>query len=203
MQFRKSSIVSTLSYLCYNIRRQIIKIEVLQMYYGNIKKNDIANGQGVRVTLFVSGCTNHCKNCFQPETWNFDYGKPYTKETEDEIVEALKPSHIAGLTLLGGEPFEPENQRELVKLLRRVRKELPDKNIWSFTGFILDQDLLDGGRKHCEVTDEMLSLLDVLVDGPFKEEEKDITLAFRGSRNQRVIDMQKSLKEKEVILYLE
>ena len=152
------------------------------MYYGNIKKNDIANGKGVRVTLFVSGCTNHCKNCFQPETWNFDYGKPYTKETEDEIIEALKPSHIAGLTLLGGEPFEPENQRELVKLLRRVRKELPEKNIWSFTGFILDQDLLD-----------------VLVDGPFKEEEKDITLAFRGSRNQRLIDMKKSLKEQEVI----
>ena len=147
------------------------------MYYGNIKKNDIANGKGVRVTLFVSGCTNHCKNCFQPETWNFDYGKPYTKETEDE----------------------PENQRELVKLLRRVRDELPEKNIWSFTGFVLDQDLLDGGRKHCEVTDEMLSLLDVLVDGPFKEEEKDITLAFRGSRNQRLIDMKKSLKEQEVI----
>lgn len=129
--------------------------------------------------------------------------KPYTKETEDEIIDALKPSHIAGLTLLGGEPFEPENQRELVKLLRRVRKELPEKNIWSFTGFILDQDLLDGGRKHCEVTDEMLSLLDVLVDGPFKEEEKDIALAFRGSRNQRVIDMKKSLKEQEVVLYLE
>ena len=146
------------------------------MYYGNIKKNDIANGKGVRVTLFVSGCTNHCKNCFQPETWNFDYGKPYTKATEDEVIEALKPGHIAGLTLLGGEPFEPENQRELVKLLRRVRKELPEKNIWSFTGFILDQDLLDGGRKHCEVTDEMLSLLDVLVDGPFKEEEKDLML---------------------------
>lgn len=171
----------------------------LFMYYGNIKKNDIANGKGVRVTLFVSGCTNHCKNCFQPETWNFDYGKPYTKETEDEVIDALKPSHISGLTLLGGEPFEPENQRELVKLLRRVREELPEKNIWSFTGFVLDQDLLDGGRKHCEVTDEMLSLLDVLVDGPFKEEEKDITLAFRGSRNQRLIDMKKSLKEQEVI----
>ena len=171
----------------------------LFMYFGNIKKNDIANGKGVRVTLFVSGCTNHCKNCFQPETWNFDYGKPYTKETEDEVIDALKPIHISGLTLLGGEPFEPENQRELVKLLRRVRDELPEKNIWSFTGFVLDQDLLDGGRKHCEVTDEMLSLLDVLVDGPFKEEEKDITLAFRGSRNQRLIDMKKSLKEQEVI----
>lgn len=184
--------------LNYHIMFTIFKFQP-KMYYGNIKKNDIANGKGVRVTLFVSGCTNHCKNCFQPETWNFDYGKPYTKETEDEIIEALKPSHIAGLTLLGGEPFEPENQRELVKLLHRIRKELPEKNIWSFTGFILDQDLLDGGRKHCEVTDEMLSLLDVLVDGPFKEEEKDITLAFRGSRNQRVIDMKKSLKEQEVV----
>ena len=130
------------------------------MYYGNIKKNDIANGKGVRVTLFVSGCTNHCKNCFQPETWNFDYGKPYTKETEDEVIEALKPSHISGLTLLGGEPFEPENQRELVKLLRRVRKELPEKNIWSFTGFILDQDLLEG-RRYTEDTKELLSLIDV------------------------------------------
>ena len=145
------------------------------MYFGNIKKNDIANGKGVRVTLFVSGCTNHCKNCFQPETWNFDYGKPYTKETEDEVIDALKPSHISGLTLLGGEPFEPENQRELVKLLRRVRDELPEKNIWSFTGFVLDQDLLDGGRKHCEVTDEMLSLLDVLVDGPSKRDETMMT----------------------------
>ena len=115
------------------------------------------------------------------------------------IIISAVGGAIAGLTLLGGEPFEPENQRELVKLLRRVREELPEKNIWSFTGFVLDQDLLDGGRKHCEVTDEMLSLLDVLVDGPFKEEEKDITLAFRGSRNQRLIDMKKSLKEQEVI----
>lgn len=204
--FRKEKSEQNENILCLKgirkfwIMLTIFKFQVkTQMYYGNIKKNDIANGKGVRVTLFVSGCTNHCKNCFQPETWNFDYGKPYTKETEDEIIDALKPSHIAGLTLLGGEPFEPENQRELVKLLRRVRKELPEKNIWSFTGFILDQDLLDGGRKHCEVTDEMLSLLDVLVDGPFKEEEKDIALAFRGSRNQRVIDMKKSLKEQEVV----
>lgn len=179
--------------------RDIIRFRIMFTLFKFPKKNDIANGKGVRVTLFVSGCTNHCKNCFQPETWNFDYGKPYTKETEDEIIDALKPSHISGLTLLGGEPFEPENQRELVKLLRRVREELPEKNIWSFTGFVLDQDLLEGGRKHCEVTDEMLSLLDVLVDGPFKEEEKDITLAFRGSRNQRLIDMKKSLKEQEVV----
>lgn len=173
------------------------------MYYGNIKKYDIADGEGVRVTLFVSGCTNHCLNCFQPETWDFNYGKPYTKETEYEIIEALKAPYISGLTLLGGEPFEPENQRELVHLLKRVREELPNKTIWSYTGFVLDQDLLDGGRKHCEVTDEMLSYLDVLVDGPFIETKKNISLAFRGSENQRVIDMKKSLKEQEVILYLE
>ena len=201
--FRKEKSEQNENILCLKgIRKFWIMLTIFKflfMYYGNIKKNDIANGKGVRVTLFVSGCTNHCKNCFQPETWNFDYGKPYTKETEDEVIDALKQSHISGLTLLGGEPFEPENQRELVKLLRRVREELPEKNIWSFTGFVLDQDLLDGGRKHCEVTDEMLSLLDVLVDGPFKEEEKDITLAFRGSRNQRLIDMKKSLKEQEVI----
>ena len=159
-------------------------------------------GKGVRVTLFVSGCTNHCKNCSSQKHGTLIMVSLIQRKRKMKLLKLLKPSHIAGLTLLGGEPFEPENQRELVKLLRRVRKELPEKNIWSFTGFILDQDLLDGGRKHCEVTDEMLSLLDVLVDGPFKEEEKDITLAFRGSRNQRVIDMKKSLKEQEVVLYL-
>lgn len=173
------------------------------MYYGNIKKYDIANGQGVRVTLFVSGCTNHCKNCFQPETWDFNYGKPYTKETEQEILEALKPTYIQGLTLLGGEPFEPENQRELVKLLKTVKETYPEKNIWSFTGFILDQDLLDGGRKHCEVTDEMLSYIDILVDGPFIEEQKDISLKFRGSKNQRIIDLKESLKKQEIVIYLD
>lgn len=171
------------------------------MNYGEIKKNDIANGNGVRVSLFVSGCRNHCRGCFQPETWNFDYGRPYTKETEQEILNALRPLHISGLTLLGGDPFEPENQRELLPLLRRIRAELPGKSIWAFTGYILDQDLLEGGRKHTEVTDEMLSLIDVLIDGPFIEEQKDITLQFRGSANQRLIDLPASLKEQEVILY--
>lgn len=173
------------------------------MHYGNIKKHDIANGQGVRVTLFVSGCTNYCKNCFQPETWDFNFGKLYTQETEDEIIAALKPTYIQGLTLLGGEPFEPENQRQLVHLARKVKETYPEKNIWSYTGFVLDQDILDGGRKHCEVTDELLSYIDVLVDGPFIEEKKNISLAFRGSENQRVIDLQKSLKAQEVILFLE
>lgn len=173
------------------------------MNYGNIKHYDIADGEGVRVTLFVSGCTNCCPGCFQPETWDFNYGKPYTKETEQEILEALKPGYIQGLTLLGGEPFEPENQRKLVHLLKKVKVTYPDKDIWSYTGFILDQDLLEGGRRYCEVTDEMLSYIDVLVDGPFKQEQKNISLAFRGSENQRVIDLKKSLQEKEVILYLE
>lgn len=173
------------------------------MHYGTIKKYDIANGEGVRVTLFVSGCTNHCKNCFQPETWDFHYGKPYTKETENEIIASLKAPYIHGLTLLGGEPFEPENQRELVHLLRRIKKELPEKTIWSFTGFVYDHDLLEGQRKHCEVTDELLSYLDVLVDGPFIEEQKNIQLKFRGSENQRVIDIKKTRQENKVILYLD
>ena len=172
------------------------------MYYGNIKQYDIADGEGCRTTLFVSGCTNQCKNCFQPETWDFHFGQPYTEETEQHLLDLLSDENIQGLTLLGGEPFEPENQKVLVKLLRRVRKELPEKDIWSYTGFIYDRDLLEGQRKHCEVTDEMLSLLDVLVDGPFIEELKNISLSFRGSENQRVIDMKRTLETGDVVLYL-
>ncbi|MBP3868126.1 MAG: anaerobic ribonucleoside-triphosphate reductase activating protein [Solobacterium sp.] len=172
------------------------------MYYGTIKKYDIADGEGVRVTLFVSGCTNHCKGCFQPETWDFCYGNPYTEETEQELINALRDENIQGLTLLGGEPFEPENQRELVKLLRRVRAELPEKDIWSYTGFVYEKDLLAGQRKHCEVTDEMLSLLDVLVDGPFVEELKNIRLMFRGSSNQRVLNMKETLKQGKPVIYI-
>ena len=167
------------------------------MYYGNIKKNDIANGKGVRVTLFVSGCTNHCKNCFQPETWNFDYGKPYTKETEDEVIDALKPSHISGLTLLGGEPFEPENQRELLPFVRNFRALYPNKSVWCYSGYTWEQ--LTGSvpcPARCEVTDELLSLLDVLVDGRFVEAQHDISLRFRGSSNQRLLDVPKSLAAK-------
>lgn len=171
------------------------------MYYGNIKKCDVANGIGVRVTLFVSGCTNRCKGCFQPETWDFCYGKKYTEETEQEIIDTLKLPCRTGLTLLGGEPFEPENQRELVKLLRRVKSELPDKDIWSFTGFVSDRDLIPGGRKHCEVTDEMLSMIDILVDGPFIEEKKNLSLRFRGSENQRIIDMNKTREVGEIIIW--
>lgn len=158
------------------------------MHYGEIKKWDIADGPGVRVSLFVSGCRHHCKGCFNEDTWEFAYGKAYTKKTEQEILEALDSAYIQGLTLLGGEPFEPENQRELVKLLRRVRKELPEKDIWSYTGFVFEKDLLPGGRAFTEVTEEMLSMIDVLVDGPFILEQKDITLSFRGSCNQRLLD---------------
>ena len=173
------------------------------MNYGNIKKYDIANGEGVRISLFVSGCTNHCKNCFQPETWDFAYGKPYTKETEAEILDFLKNDFCKGLSLLGGDPFEFSNQEELVQLCKKAKELYPKKDIWAWTGFILDQDLLDGGRRHGPMTDELLSYIDVLVDGPFVEEKKNIQLAFRGSENQRVIDLKKSLAQNEIILYLD
>lgn len=174
------------------------------MYYGNIKNCDIANGIGVRVTLFVSGCTNHCKNCFQPETWDFCYGQPFTKETEDYILHLLSASYINGLTLLGGEPFEPENQRALLPFLKRIRMELPaSKTIWGFSGFTLEELRREGSHPHCEVTEELLSLLDVLVDGRFVEELKDISLRFRGSSNQRLIDMKKTLAAGQVVLWNE
>ena len=141
-----------------------------------------------------------CEGCFQKETWDFSYGSLYTKETEDKIIEALYPSYVQGLTLLGGEPFEIENQKELIKLVRRVKKEYPEKNIWCYTGFTLEKDLIEGGKRHCEVTDEMLSYLDVLVDGKFEEDLKDIRLKFRGSSNQRLIDMNETRKQNKIVL---
>lgn len=162
------------------------------MYFGEIKDCDIANGEGVRVTLFVSGCTNRCKGCFQPQTWDFCYGQPFAAETEERILAMLEPSYISGLTVLGGEPFEPSNQRALVPFLRRVRQRFPNKNIWCFSGFTYEELTTEDFRARCEVTDEMLSLLDVLVDGRFVEELKDISLRFRGSSNQRLIDLKAS-----------
>ena len=170
------------------------------MYYGNIKNCDIADGLGVRVTLFVSGCTHHCRGCFQPETWDFHFGKEYTRETENKLVAMLVPDYIDGLTLLGGEPMEPDNQRTRLPLLRRVRAELPGKNIWCYTGYTLETDLLSDSRARCEATDELLSLIDVLVDGEFIEELKNISLSFRGSENQRIIDMNKTLASGSVSL---
>lgn len=172
------------------------------MNYGQIKKCDIANGVGVRVTLFVSGCTNHCFNCFQPETWDFDYGKPFTAETEAEIFAELDKPFIAGLTLLGGDPFEPFNQRALVPFLRRVRARYPDKTIWAYSGFTLDRELtVDGSHPRCEVTDEMLSMLDVLVDGRYVDELRNISLRFRGSSNQRIIDMNLTRRAGQIVLW--
>ena len=160
------------------------------MHYGELKKCDIANGAGVRVTLFVSGCTNHCPDCFQPQTWDFCYGREFTDARNAEIFAELDKPFISGLTVLGGEPFEPRNQRDLLPLLREVREKYPQKDIWCFTGFRLEDELLrDGSYPRCEVTDALLACIDILVDGRFVKELKDISLQFRGSRNQRVIDM--------------
>lgn len=172
------------------------------MYYGELKKVDVANGPGTRVSLFVSGCRRHCRDCFNAETWDFCYGRPYTGETEQEILKALAPSYIHGLTVLGGEPFEPENQPAVLGLLKKVRKAYPNKNIWCFTGDTLETDLLrDGGCGRCAVTDELLSLIDVLVDGPFIAEQRNLTLRFRGSENQRLIDLKPTLKTGSVALW--
>lgn len=161
------------------------------MNYGTIKNYDTANGPGVRVSLFVSGCRHYCKGCFNSVAWDFEYGEPFTEETAAQIINALAPAYIQGFSLLGGEPFEPENQRELVKLLKLIRTTYPQKDIWCYTGYLYDVDLVDGGKVFTEVTEEMLSYIDVLVDGEFIEAEKDLTLVFRGSRNQRIIELHK------------
>lgn len=169
------------------------------MNYSAIKKCDVANGPGVRVSLFVSGCTHHCKGCFNAETWDFNFGSEFTKTQEEEIIEHLKPEHIKGFSLLGGEPFEPSNQRVLVSLLKRIKKIYPQKTVWCYTGYLLEDELLNESRARCEVTDEMLSYIDILVDGEFKEELKDLRLRFRGSSNQRIIDLKETLKGKEIV----
>ncbi len=160
------------------------------MNYGNIKKTDIADGPGVRVSLFVSGCRNKCPGCFNQITWDFAYGALFTREVEDELLSSLAPAYIAGLTVLGGEPFEEENQRVLAPFLERVRTAYPQKTIWCYTGYVYDKDILPAdGRKRCEVTDRMISCIDVLVDGPFMLEKRDLTLQFRGSSNQRILEL--------------
>lgn len=164
------------------------------MNYAGIKYCDIANGTGCRTVLFVSGCRNACKGCFQPQTWDFVYGEPFDEKVQKEVLDSLAPDYITGITLLGGEPFEPENQKELVPFMRKVVAQYPNKNVWAFTGYIYDKDLLAGGRRHTEDTDELLSMIDVLVDGPFVEELKDITLKFRGSSNQRVLDLRETIR---------
>lgn len=171
------------------------------MYYGNIKNCDVADGEGVRVTLFVSGCTNHCEHCFQPETWDFSYGEEFTREVEDKIIAMLAPTYINGLTVLGGEPFEPSNQRALLPFLGRVREAYPDKTIWAFSGFTLEELMRDGAYPRCECTDGILALTDVLVDGRYEHDKRNLSLKFRGSSNQRLIDMPRTLATGSVVLW--
>ena len=171
------------------------------MNYAEIKPFSIENGTGVRVSLFVSGCRHRCKECFNQETWDFHYGKPFTEEVEEEIIKELTPAYIAGLTLLGGDPTEPENQAALLPLLRKIRAKLPGKTVWTYSGYCYE-DFLPGGRAYCDATEEYLSLVDVMVDGPFILAEKDISLKFRGSRNQRIIDIKATREAGQVILVM-
>lgn len=175
------------------------------MNYATIKWCDIANGEGVRVSLFVSGCTHRCKNCFNEVAWDFTYGQPFDEEVQKGILNALESDYIAGLSLLGGEPLEPQNQLALFPFVKRVRELYPNKTIWCYTGCILDErkGILKEKQKNTPVTKELLSLMDVLVDGPYVEEMKDIRLKFRGSANQRVIDLKQTREKKSIVLYLE
>lgn len=171
------------------------------MNYAEIKYCDVANGPGVRTSLFVSGCSHHCPGCFNEIAWDFNYGKPFTQDTIDSIIESLKPDYIQGLTLLGGEPFEYSNQKGLLPLVRQVREALPQKDIWCFTGFLFDKDIIENMCKKWKETNELLSYIDVLVDGRFVEELKNLNLKFKGSENQRTILVNESLKSGNVILY--
>ena len=171
------------------------------MNYATIKSRDIANGPGVRVSLFVSGCTHRCPGCFNEEAWDFNFGQPFTQEVIDKILEDLSPSFVKGLTLLGGEPFDPRNQPAIVELLRQIKAKYPEKSIWAFSGYLFDKDILPGKLGDPAITREYLSYLDVLVDGPFVQAKKNLTLRFRGSENQRLIDVPKSLETGTVVLW--
>ena len=171
------------------------------MNYAAIKRRDIADGPGVRVSLFVSGCTHRCKGCFNEEAQDFAYGEPFTPEVEEALLEDLAPYYVDGLTLLGGEPFEPANQRALLPFVRRFKARFPGKDVWAYTGYVYETELLQPSRARCEATDELLSLVDVLVDGEFVEEQKDITLLFRGSANQRLIDLNATRQRGETVLW--
>lgn len=171
------------------------------MNYAVIKPLDVANGEGIRVSLFVSGCTHHCPECFNAEAWDFNYGEPYTELVEERVLKELGKPMIVGLSLLGGEPFEPCNQRVLVKLLRKVKALYPEKNVWCYSGYLYDEELKKESRARCEVTDEMLSMIDILVDGRFVAAKKNLRLRFRGSSNQRVIDLRATEKNGYVTLW--
>ena len=171
------------------------------MNYADIKQYDVANGLGIRVSLFVSGCTHHCKNCFNKETWDFQYGNPFTEDEIHMILDYLKPSYVSGLSLLEGEPFEPENQEGLLPLVRKVKEVYPEKDIWCYTGYLLDEDICGKMLDHVPETRELLSYIDILIDGPFVEERKNLKIRFRGSDNQRIIDVKKTREAGKIILW--
>ncbi len=173
------------------------------MHYAEIKKFDIANGPGVRVSLFVSGCRNHCPNCFNPDTWDFCYGEDFTNETQDEIIKTLSIPYVRGLSVLGGEPMEPENQKGLLPFLKRVKEALPDKDIWVYSGFTLDSEILGKSRAATDMVKELLKYIDVIVDGRYIEAQKNISLRFRGSENQRIIDIKRTLADNSIVLWEE
>ena len=171
------------------------------MHVGEVMTADVANGEGMRVSVFVSGCRNHGKGCFQPQTWEFNYGREYTPEIEQFIIDELSKSYYDGITILGGDPMEPENQEPVLRLLRRIKKELPDKNVWAYTGYVYDRDLVPGGKRFVDgVTRELLESIDILIDGRFVEELKNLMLNFRGSGNQRIIKMKETLETGKVVL---
>ena len=172
------------------------------MNYATIKYNDVSNGPGIRTSLFVSGCTHHCEGCFNSIAWDFNYGEPYTKKVEDEIIDSLRHSYVKGITLLGGEPFEPQNQGPLVELTDRIRRELPDKTIWCFSGYTIEE-MIDGKLSQHETTMRLLKNIDVLVDGKFVLELKNLMLKFKGSSNQRTIMVKETLEKGEIVLWNE
>lgn len=169
------------------------------MNYADIKRCDVANGEGVRVSLFVSGCTHYCKGCFNKEAWDFDYGESFTEREIENIMEYLKPGYVAGLSLLGGEPMEPSNQEGILPLLRRMKETYPEKTIWCYTGYLFDEDILNRMCRESEITKEIVSYLDIIVDGEFVQEKKNLKLNFRGSENQRIVDVKKTLETGEIV----
>ncbi len=170
------------------------------MYYGKINTCDIANGEGVRVSLFVSGCRNHCEGCFNQETWNFKFGKPFDEEAEKLILDALDKPYIDGLTILGGEPFEKENQKDLLPFILKAREKYPNKTIWAYSGYTYDIDMQKGGKVYSEYVTQILENIDILVDGKFDIKLYNLALKFRGSSNQRIIDMKETLKSGNIVL---
>lgn len=173
------------------------------MYYADIKKYDVANGPGIRISLFVSGCTHHCKGCFNEAAWDFKYGNPYTEIQTNEIIEYMKNDFVSGITILGGEPFEYVNQQGILPLLKKIRDNYPEKSIWVFSGYLFDKDIIDKMLKEYDITKELLSYIDVIVDGKFELDNKNLSLKFRGSSNQRIINVKESLKKNKVILMKE